>query len=128
MQPGAGWTCVSGNWLPPSGGTGSTGSTCTTVSPGTGWTCVNGSWLPPRRRFNGEHLHDGQAWHRLDVCEWQLAATGQHHDDDSSCTTVSPGTGWTCVNGSWLPPLRRKVQRGSPWTVQARHGLDMRWW
>ncbi len=42
-SPGTGWTCVNGNWLPPS----TSDSTCTTVKPGTNWTCVNGNWLPP---------------------------------------------------------------------------------
>ena len=83
VQPGPGWTCVNGGWLPPTTSTGgtSTGSTgsCTTVQPGAGWTCVNGSWLPP-------------------------GSTTTTTTSTSSCKTVQPGAGWTCVNGNWLPP------------------------
>jgi hypothetical protein len=69
-QPASGWTCVSGNWLPPSTST----SSCTTPQPASGWTCVNGNWLPPTSTST------------------------------SSCTTIKPGANWTCVNGNWLPP------------------------
>jgi hypothetical protein len=77
VQPAAGWTCVNGNWLPPTTGSGSAGGGttggCTTVQPASGWTCVNGNWLPPTT-------------------------------STSSCSTVKPGANWTCVNGNWLPP------------------------
>jgi hypothetical protein len=40
----------------------------------------------------------------------------------TTCTTASPGTGWTCVNGSWVPPTTTTtttcttVQPGTDWT------------
>jgi hypothetical protein len=38
----------------------------------------------------------------------------------TSCTTASPGTGWTCVNGSWVAPTTTSscttVQPASDWT------------
>jgi hypothetical protein len=85
VQPGPNWTCVNGNWLPPtdgggSGGGGTTTGGCTSVQPGAGWTCVNGSWLPP------------------------TTGGGSTGGSTSSCTSVQPGTGWVCVNGNWLPP------------------------
>jgi hypothetical protein len=96
VQPGAGWTCVNGNWLPPGAGG---GSPCPTVQPGAGWTCVNGNWLPPG-----------------------AGPVAPAPSSGSSCPTVQPGVGWTCVNGNWLPPGAGggspcpTVQPGVGWT------------
>ena len=46
-QPGTGWACVNGGWLPP--GTGPVASSCTTADPFAsigGGICVNGGWTP----------------------------------------------------------------------------------
>ena len=94
-QPGAGWVCVNGGWLPP-GHPGAAGapttpttptgpSSCQSTQPGTGWVCVNGGWLPPG--------------HPLAVGTPPTMPTAP-----SSCQTPPPGTGWVCVNGGWLPP------------------------
>jgi len=67
IRPGADWTCVSGNWLPPgfpipgsgtagAGSTGGTGATtCTTIKPGADWVCVSGNWLPPGHPLAAGH-------------------------------------------------------------------------
>ncbi len=119
VQPGPGWTCVNGGWLPPTTSTGgtSTGSTgsCTTVQPGAGWTCVNGSWLPPTTSTGGTTtgttggcttVQPGPGWTCVNG-GWLPPTTstgGTSTGSTGGCTTVQPGTGWTCVNGGWLPP------------------------
>jgi hypothetical protein len=118
VQPGPGWTCVNGGWLPPTTSTGgtTTGSTggCTTVQPGPGWTCVNGGWLPPTTSTGTTGgstggcatVQPGPGWTCVNG-GWLPPTTstgGTTSGSTSSCTTVQPGTGWTCVNGSWFPP------------------------
>jgi hypothetical protein len=88
IQPGVGWVCSNGNWLPPgsttSCGGGTTppppppGSSCTTIQPDPTWVCDgNGNWLPPG---------------------------STPPPPGSTCTTIQPGPNWICVNGNWLPP------------------------
>jgi hypothetical protein len=119
VQPGSGWTCVNGGWLPPTTSTGgtSTGSTggCATVQPGPGWTCVNGGWLPPTTSTGGTStgstggcttVQPGAGWTCVNG-SWLPPTTssgGSSTGSTGSCTTVQPGSGWTCVNGNWLPP------------------------
>jgi DNA-binding beta-propeller fold protein YncE len=115
VRPGADWTCVNGNWLPPgfplpgggttggstggsTGGTtgGSTGTgTCTTVRPGADWTCVSGNWLPPGFPTGGTASGGGGT---------ATGGTTGGGAGSATCTTVRPGADWTCVNGNWLPP------------------------
>jgi len=49
-----------------------------------------------------------------------VMATGTTTGTGGSCTTASPGAGWTCVNGSWLPPTTTSscttVKPGTGWT------------
>jgi hypothetical protein len=119
VQPGAGWRCVNGGWLPPgypgvtsgtagastgaatSGTTGGTTAVCTTVQPGAGWTCVNGGWLPPG--YGG--VTSGTAG---------ATTSGTTGGTAAVCTTVQPGAGWTCVNGGWLPPGYSATETEAP--------------
>ncbi len=93
VQPGAGWTCFNGAWLPPGAGPTPTPtptpspSSCPTVQPGAGWTCSNGDWLPPGV-----------------TPPPTPTPTPTPTPSPSSCTTVQPGPAWTCVNGDWHPP------------------------
>ena len=104
VQPGPGWVCVSGNWLPPgSGGT----PACPTVQPGPGWVCVNGNWLPPGSGGTPPPppppppppacptVQPGPGW----VC-----VNNNWLPPDMACPTIQPGPNWRCVNGNWLPP------------------------
>lgn len=81
IQPGPGWTCANGGWLPPGSGGGEQPPPppppgCTTPQPGAGWTCVNGGWQPP----------------------------GQGGGGLPTCSTPAPVPGWVQVNGGWVPP------------------------
>ncbi|HTI36095.1 MAG TPA: hypothetical protein VL484_00940 [Vicinamibacterales bacterium] len=129
VQPGPGWTCVNGGWLPPTTGTTSGGTTggCTTVQPGPGWTCVNGGWLPPTTGTTSggttggcTTVQPGTGWTCVNG-NW--LPPGSTTTTTGTCTTVKPGTGWTCVNGNWLPPGSTTttsscttVQPGTGWT------------
>jgi len=101
VQPGPGWTCANGGWLPP-GATppGSvppppppppppTVGACPSVQPGPDWTCQNGGWLPP-----------GAAVPPPPPPVTPLPPTPPTGD----CTSVRPGADWICSNGGWLPP------------------------
>jgi hypothetical protein len=111
VQPGPGWTCVNGGWLPPSTPAPAPAPPpppppapapgCTTVQPGPDWTCSNGNWLPPGAGAPAPPPPAPPA---------PAPAPG--------CTTVQPGAGWTCVNGGWLPPGAgcSTVQPGAGWT------------
>ena len=81
---------------------------CTSGGAGTGWTCVNGGWLPPSPAALAQRAAARRSILRGDVAGRASAAAGirpaAESTATSSCTTVSPGTGWTCVNGGWLPP------------------------
>ena len=137
VQPGSGWTCVNGGWLPPTTSTGGTTTSstggCTTVQPGTGWTCVNGSWLPPGSTTTTTSstggcttVQPGTGWTCVNGSWLPPGSTTTTTTSTGSCTTVQPGTGWTCVNGSWLPPGSTTtttstsscttVQPGTGWT------------
>lgn len=116
-QPGTGWTCVNGGWLPPgmpvpstppaapaptppsAPGTPSTPAPsvpCTTPRPGASWTCYNGGWLPP-----------GIVPPTTPAPPSTPPASPTPTPQPPSavpCTTPQPGANWTCYNGGWLPP------------------------
>ncbi len=131
IQPGPGWTCVGGGWLPPSDTPPPTSppppappppTGCTTIQPGPGWVCVNGGWLPPSLApapppppppppptSTCTTIQPGPGW----VCVgggWLppgstlIPPPPPPPAPTSTCTTISPGPGWVCVNGGWLPP------------------------
>jgi hypothetical protein len=81
IQPGPGWTCVNGGWLPPTTTPVPSTGSCTTPSPGTGWVCVNGGWLPPT-----------------------TAPPPTTGGSGGGCSTPQPASNWVCVNGGWVPP------------------------
>lgn len=104
VQPAPDWTCVNGNWLPPttSGGGGGT-SACPSVQPGPGWTCVNGNWLPPTTGTSNPSCPSVQPapdWTCVNG-NWMPPTTSG--SGSTSCPSVQPGPDWVCVNGNWLP-------------------------
>ncbi len=135
VKPASNWTCVNGNWLPPTtGGTGGSTSSCTSVKPGTGWTCVNGSWLPPTTGGGGSTsscttVKPGTNWTCVNG-NWLPPTTGSTGGSTSSCTTVRPAADWTCVSGNWLPPTTggstsscTTVKPAADWTCVAGNWL-----
>ena len=98
-SPGTGYTCVNGNWLPPTTRWRWHDGTCTTARPAANWVCVNGNWLPP----------------------WMAPAT-------SPARRQSRRPNFVCVNGNWLPGehwwrrwhVERDLHHG-----QARSDMDL---
>ena len=141
VQPGAGWTCVNGGWLPPSsGGNGATGGSggCATADPFAsigGGTCVNGGWVPGGSGARIEQqlrVLDGPAGCGLDLRQWRLAAALERRATtrpaaQAAARRADPFAtigGGTCVNGGWVPggsgvgsvSSCTTIQPGSGWT------------
>ena len=126
VSPGAGWTCVSGNWLPPSTGGSTTG--CTTPQPDPSWTCLNGNWLPPgspQLPPQCPTIQPGPGW----TCvggNWLPPGFAGTSSGGSSggCFGSDPFAGianmvGTCVNGNWIPRIVGTEPSPDPDTAQA---------
>jgi hypothetical protein len=103
IQPGPGWICQNGGWLPPPDPTVPTTTLtttlappplsptgCTTIQPGSDWVCVNGGWLPPTQPAPSTTT--------------SAPPPPPPVPSSTGCTTIQPGSDWVCVNGGWLPP------------------------
>jgi hypothetical protein len=101
IQPGPGWICQNGGWLPPPDPTVATTpltatlappppTGCTTIQPGSDWVCVNGGWLPPTQPAPSTTT--------------SAPPPPPPAPSSTGCTTIQPGSDWVCVNGGWLPP------------------------
>jgi hypothetical protein len=101
IQPGPGWICQNGGWLPPpdpvappppppAALTSTSITGCTSIQPGSDWVCVNGNWLPPGMAPAGTVTAP--------------PPPPPPTTTTTGCTTIQPGSDWVCVNGNWLPP------------------------
>ena len=121
VQPAPNWTCVNGNWLPPtSTGGGGGNPSCPSVQPAPNWTCVNGNWMPPTTSGGGgtsacPSVQPAPNWTCVSG-NWMPPTTSG--SGNASCPSVQPGPDWVCVNGNWLPGAGGGGSTSSCTTIQ----------